>query len=334
MRALHFALIAALAGVASGCAMHHPVIADVRCPKGTRLISAPESGRCQLPDGTKQGPSYSVTAKGVDVDGFDHGTLAGPWAHYDARGRLVSHGYRPGVTDSTEASTDVGEAAYDSPQTTGKLVVPARVQLFPVQGDVGFAASTLVSSQGRATSSFLGASMSIDLPSPSRLRYRVDAYRAYYLSYGIQGALGSVARAECDDPAILGSGGFCGSRWLVGPVIRVGYARSTDANARAAIPSLLAYGTIGFLLGEDQWSSTYSSGSALVWRVRAGAGYTALGSLFGLARRARAPREGWQWLLLPFMALVEHAEGYVELGADGGGNTLGVGAGVDIGFGL
>jgi hypothetical protein len=314
--------------------MHHPVIADVRCPNGAQLITAHDAGRCQLPDGTKQGPSFAVTAKGVTIDGYDHGALAGPWAHYDERGRLVGHGYRPGVTDSTEASTALGEAEYDSPQTTGKLVVPARVHLFPVQGDVAFAASTLVSSQGRSTSSFIGATLSVDLPSPAQLRFRGEAYRAYYVSYGIEGAVGSVARTECDDPAIAGSGGFCGSRWLVGPVIRIGYARTTDANVRAALPSLLAYGKIGFLLGEDRWSSTYSSGSALVWRVRAGAGYTALGSLFGLAQRARAPREGWQWLLVPLMALVEHAEGYVELGADGDGNALGVGAGVDIGFGL
>jgi hypothetical protein len=120
---------------------------------------------------------------------------------------------------------------------------------------------------------------------------------------------------------------------MAGGVIHIGYARTTDANPHGALPSLLAYAKLGFLLGEDQWSSTYSTGSALVWRARAGAGYTALGSLFGLARQARAPREGWQWLLLPLVALVEHAEGYVELGGDGT-SALGVGAGVDIGFGL
>jgi len=315
--------------------MHRPVVADVRCPRGTQLIGTRngEDGRCQLPDGTKQGPSFAVTDRGVTIDGYDHGTPAGPWSRYNERGRLVAHGYRPGVTDSNDPATDIGEADYDSPRTTGKLVVPARVRLFPVEGDVAFSASTLLSTQGHPTSSFLGATVSIDFPSASRLHYRTDAYRAYYVSYGVQGAAGAIARADCDDPTIVGSGGFCGSRWLLGPMIRVGYARTTDANARGALPSLLAYGKLGFLLGEDRWSSAYSTASALVWRVRAGAGYTAFGSLLGLAHHAGAPREGWRWLFVPLLALVEHAEAYVELGADGG-SALGVGAGVDVGFGL
>ncbi len=330
---ISIALASGVALALASCAMHPPVIADVSCPRGAALITAGEDGHCQLPDGTKHGPSFSVNAKGVAIDGYDHGALAGPWRRYDDRGRLVKHGYRPGVTDSSEPSTDLGESPYDSPATTGKLVVPSRVRLFPLQADVSFSATTLVSPEGHATSSFLGATASVDLPSPSRLRYRLNAYRAYYVSYGVEATTGIVARAECDEPSITGSGGFCGSRWMLGPTIRVGYARSTDANPRASVSSLLTYGKIAFLLGEDRWSSYYSTGSALIWRVRAGAGYTALGALFGVAARAHAPREGWRWLLVPLLTLVEHAEAYVELGGDGG-SSLGAGAGVDVGFGL
>ena len=242
------------------------------------------------------------------------------------RARSIDHGYKPGVTDSNETSTDVREGFYDSPGTTGKLVVPARVRLFPVEGDVAFSASTLLSADGKQTSSFLGAIASIDFPSRSKLRFRGDAYRAFYVSYGVEGALGVVTRAECDDPTILGSGGFCGSRWLLGPVIRVGYARSTDAHADGAVPSLLGYGKLSFLLGQDRWSSVYSSGNALVWRARVGTGYTALGTLFNLAHAQ-------SWILIPLVALVEHAEAYVELGGDGG-QALGVGGGINVGFGL
>lgn len=324
------------ASLLAGCAMRGPVVADVRCPKGTRAIVTDEStGHCGLPDGKRHGPSWSASARGVNVDGYDHDVLAGPYAHYDARGRIASHGYRPGVTDSTEPSTDVGEASFDSPKTTGKFVSPARVRLFPVQADIAFTATTLVSAEGKATSSFLGGAVDIGLPPREMLHWRGGAYRAFFVSYGVQGAVGTVARSECDDPTIAGSGGFCGSRWILGPYVRIGYARSVDASPKGALPSLITYGKIGFLLGQDRWTSHISSGNALVWRLRAGAGYTALGTLLGLARAARHTREGWRALLLPFAALLEHAEGYVELGSDGAtSGALGVGAGVDVGFGL
>jgi hypothetical protein len=307
--------------------MRTPVVADVRCPRGTRLIGTAghDEGHCQLPNGTRHGPSFAVTDDGVSVEGYDRGVPAGPWARYDTSGKLIDHGYRPGVTDSSEPSPAIGEALYDSPATTGRLVVPARVTLFPVEGDVAFSASTLVSSDGKRTSSFLGAVVDIDLPSHARLRFRGDAYRAYYLSWGVEAAAGVIARAECDDPTIAGSGGFCGSRWLAGPAIRVGYVRSNDARPHGSVPSFLAYGKLAFLLGQDRWSSTYSTGSELIWRARFGAGYTTLGTLVSLAR-------AHEWLLLPLVAIFEHAEAYVELGGDGG--TLGVGGGVDVGFGF
>jgi len=229
-------------------------------------------------------------------------------------------------------------ASYDSPKTTGRLVVPARVRLYPVQGDIAFEAATILSSSGQRTSSFLGATLDLALPSPARLHYRGDAYRAFFVAYGLQGAAGAIARAECDDPTIAGSGGFCGSRWLVGPNIRVGYARTPFGDARGAVPTLLGYGRLGFLIGQDSWSSTYSSGSALVWRLRAGGGFTALGGVLGLLKRAQhgSALDGvWATLLLPLAAVVEHAEAWIELGADAGNATgLGVGGGVDLGFGL
>jgi hypothetical protein len=230
------------------------------------------------------------------------------------------------VTDSDSPQHDVREGFYDAPATTGKLVAPARVHLFPVEGDVAFSATTLVTSEGRRSSSFLGAMASIDLASRARLRYRDDAYRAFFVTYGVEGGAGVVTRNECDDPTIQGSGGFCGSRWLLGPVIRVGYVRSTDAHAQASVPTLLGYGKLAFLLGQDHWSSAYSTGSALVWRARAGVGYTALGAVLGLAH-------GTSWILVPLVFLVEHAEAYVELGGDGG-QALGIGGGIDVGFGL
>ena len=308
---------------------HAPLVADVSCPQGTKLVVAKSGneGACQLPGKVRHGPSWVVEDKGARIDGYDHGSLAGPWARYDAGGSLAQHGYRPGVTDSTAPDASaVHSNDYDSPATTGKLVVPARVRLFPVQGDIAFSATTLLAPGGAPTSSFLGALLDIDLPTRARLHYRRDAYQAFYVSYGVAGALGVVSRAECDDPTIPGSGGFCGTRWLAGPVIRVGYARSTDGHAEGAIPSLLAYGKLAFLLGQDRWSSTYSTGDALVWRARAGVGYTALGSLVGLARDG-------SWELAVLLALVEHAEAYVELGGDGS-QMLGVGGGIDVGFGL
>jgi hypothetical protein len=317
-----------------GCATHRPVVVDVRCPRNTTMITAGDAdGHCIAPDGKNHGPSWTASDKGVRVDGYDHGVRAGPFEHYDATGKLVRHGYRRGVTDSTEPSTEIGEAPYDSPKTSGRLVWPERVRLYPVQGDVAFTASTLVSAQGKPSSSFLGASIEIGFPARERMRYRGDAYRAYYVSYGVQGAAGVVARAECDDPTITGSGGFCGSRWMAGAYIRVGYARSHDATANSSVPSFLGYGRLGFLVGQDQWQSTLSTSSALVWRFRAGAGYTALGSLFSLVHGAHAASDSWRWLLAPFVFVLEHAEGYVELGGDGT-SALGVGAGVDVGFGL
>jgi hypothetical protein len=316
------------------CAMHGPVIADVRCPKGTREIATEASGKCALPDGRRHGPSWAVTAHGVKVDGYDHDVLAGPYEHYDRHGRLVARGYRPGVTDSTEQPTAVGESRWDSPTTTGKLVSPARVRIFPVQADLAFAASTLVSAEGKPTSSFVGGAFDIATTPKEMLRWRGDAYRAFFVAYGAQGLAGVVTRAECDDPTVAGSGGFCGSRWMAGPFVRVGYVRSADAHPNAALPSLLLYGKVGFLIGRDQWSSAYSSGDALVWRLRAGAGYTSLGSLIGLTRHASASlSDGLQWLLTPIALLLEHAEGYVELGGDGP-SALGVGGGIDVGFGL
>jgi hypothetical protein len=328
--------LAALSACAAlaGCAMHRPVVADVRCPRGAQATVAGHDGRCVLRDGTRHGPSWSANASGVVIDGWDHGQLAGPYERYDAHGELVARGFRPGVTDSLETEPGVGKAKWDSPTTTGKLVWPERVRIFPVQTDAAFAAETLVSSQGKPTTSFVGASLDLALPSPERVRYRGDSYHSWFIAYGAQGLLGAVSRGTCDDPTIPGSGGFCGTRWMAGPFLRIGYFRSNDASPKGAVPSLLAYGRAAFVLGEDRWHSTYSSGSALVWRLRLGAGYTAFGAVAGLARRAsETPREGYRWLLLPLAILLEHAEGYVELGGDGD-SALGVGAGVDVGFGL
>ena len=313
--------------VCAGCT-RPPLVVDVSCPRQTKLVVAKSaaSGECQLPSKTRHGPSWDVTDKGVRIEGYDHGALAGPWARYNPNGELGEHGYRPGVTDSTEPNPDVHPDAYDSPATTGKLVVPARVSLFPVEGDVAFSAGMLLSADGKGSSSFIGALIDLDFPARARLRYRRDAYQAFYVSYGAAGALGAVNRSSCDDPTITGSGGLCGTRWLAGPVIRVGYARSTDSRPHGSVPSLLAYGKLAFLLGQDRWSSAYSTGNALVWRARAGVGYTALGSLLGLAR-------DHAWAIVPLLALVEHAEAYVELGGDGG-QALGIGGGIDVGFGL
>ena len=327
-------IVTAFACVLVGCATHRPVVVDVRCPANATMVVHSTEGRCVSRDGKNDGPSWSASDRGVDVEHYDHGVRAGPFERYDAQGKLVARGFRPGVTDSMEPSTEIGEAPFDSPQTSGKLVWPERVRLFPLQGDAAFSASTLASPGGKTTSSFLGASFEIGFPARERMRYRNDAYRAYYVSYGVQGLVGSVARAECDDPTIAGSGGFCGSRWMAGAYIRVGYARSHDANERASIPSILGYGRLGFLAGQDRWSSVLSTSNALVWRLRAGAGYTALGSLFSLVRGATTtPSEAWRWLLVPLAFVLEHAEGYVELGGDGT-SALGLGAGVDLGFGL
>jgi len=298
------------------------------------LVAGDASGQCILPDGRKHGPSWSASDAGVTVEGYDHGVPAGPHERWDAHGALVEHGYRPGVTDSTEASPEVGRARWDSPKTDGTLVWPERVRIFPVQTDAAFAASIL-STDGKATSAFVGATVDIGLTPPERVRHRGEAYQAWFVGYGAQGLAGAVARSECDDPTVAGSGGFCGARWMAGPYARIGYFRSSDARASGALPSLLAYGKIGFLVGQDRWSSYYAEGSALVWRVRAGVGYTAFGALEDLVRHAQAsPAEGWRWLLVPIAVVLEHAEAFVELGGDGTGSALGVGAGVDLGFGL
>ena len=318
----------------AGCAMRAPVVADVHCPRGTAMVVAPGEGRCVLPDGKRHGPSWFADRHGVAVEGWDHGVSAGPYEHWNEDGKLVARGFRPGVTDSLDPKTEVASAKWDSPTTNGELVWPSRVRIFPVQTDVAFAAETLVSSEGKPTSSFVGASLDVALTPAERVRHRGDAYRAWFVSYGAQGLVGSIARSECDDPVLPGSGGFCGTRWMAGPFVRIGYFSSRDARPSRAVPSLLAYGRIGFVLGEDRWSSFYSRGSELVWRLRVGAGYTAFGAVADLARRAsEEQREGWRWLLVPLAILLEHAEGYVELGGDGG-SALGVGAGIDVGFGL
>ncbi|HEY1958729.1 MAG TPA: hypothetical protein VGH28_24105 [Polyangiaceae bacterium] len=318
----------------TGCAMRAPVVADVRCPKNATMITAPGEGRCVLADGKRHGPSWSASDAGVTVEGYDHDVPAGPYERWDARGRVAEEGFRPGVTDSMDPQPDVGPAKWDAPKTNGTLVWPGRVRLFPVQADVAFAASTLVSSEGKPTSSFVGAAVDVALTPDERVRHRGDAYQAWFVAYGAQGLAGAVARSACDDPTVAGSGGFCGSRWMAGPFVRVGYFRTSDARPSAALPSLLAYGRIGFVLGEDRWSSNLSSGSELVWRLRVGAGYTAFGAVADLARRASEnPAQGWRWLLLPLAIVLEHAEGFVELGGDGG-SALGVGGGVDLGFGL
>ncbi len=330
--------LAVTALLLGGCTMRPPVVADVRCPKDAHAKETEHGGQCVLADGTRHGPAWTVSPSGVTIDGYDHGGLAGPYERYDARGALNEHGYRPGATSSQEPSLETGEASYDSPTTTGKLVVPARVKLLPVQGDVAFEAATTLDSSGHRTSSFVGASAELGLPAPQRLRFRGDAYRAFFLAYGVQGVAGAIARAECDDPTIPGSGGFCGSRLLLGPYIRVGYARTPFGDARGAVPTLLGYGRIGFVLGQDTWSSAYSNGSALVWRLRVGGGFTALGAVLSLARQVKhaTPIDAfWRALLLPFAVVAEHAEAWFELGADGGSATgLGVGGGVDLGFGL
>jgi hypothetical protein len=316
------------------CTLHGPVVADVRCPKGAKEVATETSGRCVLPDGKRHGPSWSVSEHGVDVEGYDHDVPAGPFEHYDHHGRLVACGYRSGVTDSTDQPTDVSEAEWDSPATSGKLVSPARVRIFPVQADVAFAASTLVSAEGKAMSSFVGGALDIATTPKAMLRWRGDAYRAFFVAYGAQGLAGAIARADCDDPTIAGSGGFCGSRWMAGPFVRIGYVRSEDAHPSGALASLLFYGKAAFLIGRDQWSGAYGSGEALVWRFRAGAGYTALGSLAALARQASASAsDAWKWILVPIALVLEHAEGYVEIGNDGA-TALGVGGGVEVGFGL
>lgn len=321
-----------------GCAARRPVLADVRCPRGAKLELAAHEGKCVLPDGERHGPSFRASARGVSVEGYDHGVKAGPYAEWNGRGELVARGYRPGVTDSTAAAPEIGSAGWDSPKTDGVLVWPDRVRVFPVQVDAAFTATTTVSSRGgEATSSFLGATFAVALTPPERVRHRGDAYSAGFVSYGAQGVAGTVARAECDDPTLAGSGGFCGSRWMAGPFVRVGYFRSKDARPGGALPSWLGYGRAGFLIGQNRWNSTYSTGSSLVWRFRAGAGYTAFGAVEALVRRAEAsPTQGWRWLLVPLAAMLEHAEAYVELGGDGGtaGGTLGVGGGLDVGFGL
>ena len=312
--------------------MHGPVVADVRCPKGAKEVATETTGKCVLPDGKRHGPAWSVSEHGVKVDGYDHDVLAGPFEHYDRKGRLVARGYRPGVTDSTEQATDVAEAKFDSPATSGKLVSPARVRIFPVQADVAFSASTLVSAEGKPTSSFVGGAFDIGTTPKAMLRWRGDAYRAFFVAYGAQGLAGAISRRDCDDPIIAGSGGFCGSRWMAGPYVRIGYVRSEDARPSASVPSMLLYGKAAFLVGRDEWSGAYGSGEALVWRFRAGAGYTSLGSLVGIARSASSS-DAWKWLLVPIAFVLEHAEGYVELGSDGA-SALGVGGGVDVGFGL
>jgi len=318
----------------TGCAMHAPVVADVRCPQATTMVTAPGEGHCVLSDGRRHGPSWTASDDGVTVENYDHGVPAGPHERFDSRGKLVSRGFRPGVTDSMDTKPEVGPAKWDSPRTNGELVWPERVRIFPVQVDAAFAASTLVSSEGKPTSSFIGAALDVALTANERVRHRGDAYQAWFVGYGAQGLAGAVARSECDDPTIAGSGGFCGTRWMAGPFVRIGYFRSNDARPSGALPSLLAYGRIGFLIGEDRWSSNLSDGSELVWRLRVGVGYTAFGAVADLARRARENQaEGWRWLLVPIAILLEHAEGFVELGGDGG-SPLGLGGGVDVGFGL
>ncbi|CAN5378644.1 hypothetical protein BH09MYX1_BH09MYX1_18790 [soil metagenome] len=88
---------------ASGCNLRPPVLADMTCPTGAELRTTLTAGACELPSGTKNGPSYRVDPRSgqlVEIVVYDHDVVDGAYARYGEDGRITVRGsYRNGKKD-------------------------------------------------------------------------------------------------------------------------------------------------------------------------------------------------------------------------------------------
>ena len=238
----------------------------------------------------------------------------------------------PKVDTTVSTVDDMAAEAAVQAETTARVVSPAKTRIFPFDGDVAFEASTLLgqdSSQVRNSSSFVGGTASIG-GALGTLRYKTDHYSGTYLALGVAGVYGETSRVECEVAS-----GLCGTRYLVGPYARVGYARSHHADESGAIASFKAYMGVTALFGQDRWSVVGVGADSFVWRARFSAGYTGLSIFkhFFEAAEKGSKTEDIELLVAPLLLLVEHGELFFDMGMDRAGGVVG-GFGIHLGFGL
>jgi hypothetical protein len=235
--------------------------------------------------------------------------------------------------------SDVDEMAAEAAQetkVTGLAPSLASVRVLRFEADLAFDAHTAWSpSSGGFASGSVGAVAHVGVPL-ARLAFKGDHYSGVFFSIGGTGSFGESLRSDsCGGPCAAGDGRW-GERWLLGPYARVGYARSHDARATGAVRSFFAYAGVAPMFGEDRWALLDGTRtSALLWRVRVSAGYTAPRLFPRLAESLRDAKKGEDLLLtlaLVASVLFEHGELFVDFGGDRGAAITGLGIG--LGFGL
>ena len=295
------------------------------------------------------------------LEGYFEGTNPdGTWTEYDADGKTVRvtkyakgvvvaqqldeatpRATKPAPPPKIEAPPPIPNAAVDSnaddqaaetaaqAEATSRVVSPAKTRLLPYEGDVAFEASVLLGQDAtnlRSSSGFVGGALNLGAAFAT-LRYKTDHYSGTYVSVGASGAYGEASRAECE----VGSG-VCGTRFLLGPYARVGYARSHNPSDDGAIASFKAYLGVAALFGQDQWRVAGVEDSAFVWRARLSAGYTGL-SIFKHFSEGKSGRGQGAEFILPLLFVVEHGDLFFDLGMDRAGGVVS-GFGMHLGFGL
>ncbi len=277
-----------------------------------------------------------------DADGMERKTAAVPPPPEKPPAPPVSASAPPPVATAPppRPHSDVdGMAAEAAKETEATGVAPAlsTVRVLRFEGDVAFDAHTAwaPSSGGAFASGFVGATVHAGVPF-ARLSFKRDHYSGLFFSIGATGSFGESLRADsCGGPCAAGEGRW-GERWLVGPYARIGYARSHDARDTGAVRSFFAFLGVATTVGEDRWALLDNTReSALVWRARVSAGYTAPRLFPRLAESFKDAKKGDDLLLaLALVASVffEHGELFVDFGTDRGSFVSGLG--VQLGFGM
>jgi hypothetical protein len=302
-----------------------------------------ESGKLRL-DGYFEGPDpdgtfteYDASGKTVRVTKYAKGVVVAQQMFAEATPRAPvpvpppKIEAPPTISNAAVVSNVDDQAAETATQAeaTARVVSPAKTRLFPFDGDVAFEASVLLGQDGstvRSSSGFVGGALNLGAAFGT-LRYKTNHYSGTYVAVGASGAYGEVSRAECE----VGSG-FCGTRYLLGPYARLGYARSHDPSDDGAIASFKAYLGVAALFGEDQWRVVGVEDSAFVWRARLSAGYTGLSVFKHFFEGKNGHGQGAEFAV-PFLFVIEHGDLFFDLGMDRAGGVVS-GFGMHLGFGL
>lgn len=305
-----------------------------------------ESGKLRLegyfegtaPDGTFT--EYDASGKTVRVTKYAKGVVIEHQEFAEATPKAPAPVPPPKIeappTIPSTAAVSLDDQAAETraqAETTSRVVSPAKTRIFPFDGDVAFEASVLFGQDGatvRSSSGFAGGNLKLGAAFGT-LRYKTDHYSGVYAAVGASGSYGGSSRAECEVGA-----GLCGTRYLLGPYARVGYARSHDPSADGAIASFKAYMGLAALFGSDQWRVGGVEGSAFVWRARVSAGYTGLSifkHFFESTGRGHSRDDQSLAILAPLLILIEHGEVFFDMGMDRSGGVVS-GLGIQLGFGL